>query len=169
MRDSLYTSLYHRELTAPRHSHRRLYSTRSLISDLDIVNELDGHSGCVNALSWSRTGNLLASGSDDQHLNIHSYQPDDSNDQFKLTATVATGHTQNIFSVKFMPGHGDRMVVTAAGDGEVRVFDLEHNGHTTEASAASSFASEGRRRGRNRIYTGAVSYTHLTLPTKRIV
>ncbi|KAK4554984.1 hypothetical protein LTR86_007750 [Recurvomyces mirabilis] len=154
MKDSLHTSLHHRELTSPRHSHRRLYGTRSLISDLDIVNELDGHSGCVNALSWSRTGNLLASGSDDQHLNIHSYQPNDSNDQFKLTATVATGHTQNIFSVKFMPGHGDRMVVTAAGDGEVRVFDLEHGGHTTEASAASSFASEGRRRGRNRIYTG---------------
>jgi nuclear receptor interaction protein len=29
---------------------RAIYSDRQFISDLDIVNELNGHSGCVNAL-----------------------------------------------------------------------------------------------------------------------
>ena len=31
-------------------------------------NELIGHSGCVNALSWSQNGDLLASGSDDRNV-----------------------------------------------------------------------------------------------------
>ncbi|KAI6891023.1 WD40 repeat-like protein, partial [Hortaea werneckii] len=157
MRDDLQASLLQRQLASPAvraYSHRSLYGCRPLIADLDIVNELDGHSGCVNALSWSKSGNLLASGSDDQHLNIHSYQPHDTTEQFKLSTTVATGHTQNIFSVKFMPHHNDRTVITAAGDGEVRIFDLEYAGAAREASTASSVASEGRRRGRNTIYNG---------------
>ncbi|KAF2764599.1 WD40 repeat-like protein [Teratosphaeria nubilosa] len=160
MKSTVYTKIFERELRSPavRSPHlayRSLYSQPSLIADLDIVNELDGHSGCVNALSWSKTGNLLASGSDDQHLNIHQYLPrDDGSKQFKLVTTVATGHTQNIFSVKFMPGHDDRICVTAAGDGEVRVFDLEYSGGAREASVASSLASEGRRRGRNTVYNG---------------
>ncbi|KAI7540849.1 WD40 repeat-like protein, partial [Hortaea werneckii] len=157
MRDDLQASLLQRQLASPAvraYSHRTLYGCRPLIADLDVVNELDGHSGCVNALSWSKSGNLLASGSDDQHLNIHSYQPHDTTEQFKLSTTVATGHTQNIFSVKFMPHHNDRTVITAAGDGEVRIFDLEYAGAAREASTASSVASEGRRRGRNTIYNG---------------
>lgn len=158
MKATLLSGLYDRELTSPAvrtKSIRKLYGSRSLIDDLDIVNELDGHTGCVNALSWSKTGNLLASGSDDQHINIHAYQPSNSEEHFKLTTTVATGHTQNIFSVKFMPGHGDRTVVSAAGDGEVRVFDLEYAGRTREATASSLYASEGRRRrGRNTLYNG---------------
>lgn len=154
MRDTLFSSLYDREIDPGVRSKRwrSLYSDRHLIADLDIVNELDGHSGCVNALSWSKSGSLLASGSDDQHLNIHTYQPATSNSQFQLTTTVATGHTQNIFSVKFMPHHNDRTVITAAGDGEVRIFDLEYAGQARAASGSASIASVQRRRGRNHIY-----------------
>lgn len=158
MKDSFISNLYAREISSrtrkPSQSYRPLYSSRQLIDDLDITHELGGHSGCVNALSWSKGGNLLASGSDDQHLNIHTYQPTDDARQFKLSATIATGHTQNIFSVKFMPHSNDNIVVTAAGDGEVRVFDIAHTGNTTEASRASSMASAGRRRGRDNIYSG---------------
>jgi nuclear receptor interaction protein len=57
----------------------------------------------ANSCSWSRSGQLLASGSDDQHLNIYSYQPESSNAPFALNTTVFTGHKANIFSVKFMP------------------------------------------------------------------
>ena len=157
MKDHLSTKILHRETSdfaLPNHAYRKLYSDRSLINELDIVNELDGHSGCVNALSWSKSGSLLASGSDDQHLNIHKYQSQDENQQFQLATTVATGHTQNIFSVKFMPHSRDRTVITAAGDGEVRVFDLEYAGQAGAASAASHLASEGRRRGRNNVFDG---------------
>lgn len=76
----------------------------------------------------------MASGSDDQHLNIHSYQPESSNSQFALTTTVSTGHSENIFSVKFMPNSNDSTLVTCAGDGEVRVFDIEYSGRPSVLS-----------------------------------
>ena len=157
MKGTLTGKLHHREIgdvQTRSKQYRQLYSQRKLIENLDIVNELSGHSGCVNALSWSKSGSFLASGSDDQHLNIHSYQPDNTINQFRLTTTVATGHTQNIFSVKFMPHSNDRTIVTAAGDGEVRIFDLEYAGESRGASSASAFASEGRRSRQNRIYDG---------------
>lgn len=157
MKDNLSSKIFHRESSdyaIKNRSYRKLYSDPSLIANLDIVNELDGHSGCVNALSWSKSGGLLASGSDDQHLNIHTYQPSTEGKQFQLACTVATGHTQNIFSVKFMPHSHDRTVITAAGDGEVRIFDLEHAGNSRAASTASHMAAEGRRRGRNNVFNG---------------
>ena len=160
MKDNFTTKILHRESSdyaIKNRSYRKLYSDPSLIANLDIVNELDGHSGCVNALSWSKSGGLLASGSDDQHLNIHTYQSEREGKQFRLACTVATGHTQNIFSVKFMPHSHDNTVITAAGDGEVRIFDLEHSGQAKAASTASTMAAAGRRRGLNNIF-GGVKY-----------
>lgn len=125
-------------------SRRGLYSNKRWINDLDIVNELGGHKGCVNALSWSTSGRLLASGSDDTHLNIYRYNPETTTEPFQLTTTIATGHTQNIFSVKFMPHSNDQTCVSAAGDHQVRVFDIEYSGNS---NTSASQASEG--------YTGA--------------
>ncbi|KAI5249118.1 WD40 repeat-like protein [Aureobasidium subglaciale] len=150
MRDSLSSRLLRRELqdsVGPSRKVKSIYGDKNWIRDLDIVNELDGHSGCVNALSWSKSGRLLASGSDDQHINIHTYQPDDSNTQFKLATSIATGHRANIFSVKFMPHSNDRTVISAAGDCEVRIFDLEYSGTNTEASRASAMALNSSSRG----------------------
>ncbi|QIW97824.1 hypothetical protein AMS68_003342 [Peltaster fructicola] len=154
---SLGQRILEREISASlsrRRAYRDFYSDRQLVQDLDIVNELDGHTGCVNALSWSTSGRLLASGSDDQHLNLHVYQPENHDKQFQLQTTVSTGHTANIFSVKFMPQSNDRTVVTCAGDGDVRVFDLEYAGKSTEASVASARATAGRRTRRANVYNG---------------
>ncbi|KAJ9665507.1 hypothetical protein H2201_004389 [Coniosporium apollinis] len=153
MKYSLYDRLYKRELGSQTVYSEvpGIYGDRQWIKDLDIINELDGHSGCVNALSWSKSGRLLASGSDDQHVNIHSYLPDSSTSQFALTTAIATGHRQNIFSVKFMPHSNDRIIVSAAGDGEVRIFDIEYSGRSTVPSSMSNLGS-GRRR--NIIYNG---------------
>lgn len=104
--------------------------------------------------SWSASGRLLASGSDDQHLNIHSYQPDSSIPPFSLTTTVATGHTANIFSVKFMPHSNDRTLVTAAGDCEVRVFDIEYSGQRAETSMGPNIATTGRGQRFQNMYRG---------------
>ncbi|TIA04571.1 WD40 repeat-like protein [Aureobasidium pullulans] len=176
MRDSLSDRLLRRELqdsAGPSRKVKSIYGDKNWVRDLDIVNELDGHAGCVNALrfaipsnahyrssltypsSWSKSGRLLASGSDDQHINIHTYQPDDSNSQFRLATSIATGHQANIFSVKFMPHSNDRTVISAAGDHEVRIFDLEYSGATREASRASAMALNGHSRGtRNNIQDG---------------
>lgn len=133
---------------------RGLYGDRAWVDELDIVCELGGHSGCVNALSWSTSGRLLASGSDDQHLNIHSYQPDSSTSPFALTTTVSTGHTQNIFSVKFMPHSNDKTLVTCAGDAQVRVFDIEYSGDTSTPSERSGLASSARGLRFNNLFDG---------------
>ena len=90
---------------------------------------------------------MLASGSDDTHLLIHAYQPESTNKPFLLTTSLSTGHKTNIFSVKFMPQSNDNTVVTAAGDSEVRVFDLEYSGKSREASDASSIAATRQTRG----------------------
>ncbi|KAF8542916.1 WD40-repeat-containing domain protein [Trichophaea hybrida] len=120
---SLNDKLFYRELYGNRgiSSTSGLYGSRRWVEDLDIIGELRGHDGCINALQWSRDGSLLASGSDDARVNIYK-----SNASFSLNTRIETGHTANIFSVKFMPHSSDRTIVTAAGDTQVRVFDIEY-------------------------------------------
>lgn len=112
----------------------------------------DGDQNKINAkffYSWSKSGRLLASGSDDTHLNIWSYNPDSSTNQFGLNTTVSTGHTQNIFSVKFMPHSNDQTVVTAAGDSQIRVFDIEYGGSQGIPTNTTHDASLRSRRFNN--------------------
>ena len=137
--------LFERETARSRRIVEDIYGAATWIDDLDIVNELGGHSGCVNALSWSKSGRLLASGSDDTHLNIHTYQPDSSTNPFSLTATISTGHTANVFSVKFMPHSNDRTLVSCAGDSEVRVFDIEYSSATSAGNGTLSNLYDGTR------------------------
>lgn len=146
MQDTTYDRLLKRELgDRTRYSAiKGLYGDKNWIQNLDIVNELDGHNGCVNALSWSKSGTLLASGSDDTHINIHTYQSTSDTNPFKLATTIASGHSANIFSVKFAPHSNDRTVISAAGDSEVRVFDIETAGRSGSSSArGQGFASRG--------------------------
>ena len=161
MKHTLTDRLLKRELggTSRYSAIKGIYGDKQWVEDLDIVNELGGHTGCVNALSWSKSGQLLASGSDDKYLNIHRYQPESSTAPFSLTHSVSTGHSANIFSVKFMPHSDDRTVVTAAGDSEVRVFDIEYSGRSAEnsSSTSSAAAAAGRSRQMNSMFNG-VSY-----------
>ena len=132
--------------SSPQKLIRNVYGHSSWTEDLDVVNELGGHSSCVNALSWSTSGALLASGSDDTYLNIWAHNPSDIARPFTLHTSVSTGHHANIFSVKFMPHSGDRTVVTCAGDSEVRVFDLEHSTSNSHDNADDGFSSSTRSR-----------------------
>ena len=52
MKSSLYDRILRRELgeTSRYSSIRGLYGDRAWVDELDIVSELGGHSGCVNAL-----------------------------------------------------------------------------------------------------------------------
>jgi len=61
MRDSLSDRLLRRELQDSAGRSRKvrsIYGDKNWIRDLDIVNELDGHSGCVNALRSAAPGPL---------------------------------------------------------------------------------------------------------------
>ncbi|KAL4907501.1 hypothetical protein BDW74DRAFT_166859 [Aspergillus multicolor] len=154
MTRSLYDRIWRREAGggSTSASIRGIYGSKEWVSELDIVNELGGHTGCVNALSWSRSGRLLASGSDDFHLNIYSYQPDLSTAPFALNTSIFTGHTGNIFSVAFMPHSNDRTLVTAAGDSTVRVFDIEHSSRSGSQGVPPAFSTQAGNQNLNRFF-----------------
>ncbi|XP_045535856.1 WD and tetratricopeptide repeats protein 1 [Papilio machaon] len=86
--------------------------TRSMIDRLGLEKELHGHMGCVNCLEWNYDGSILASASDDLHVIL--WDPY----RYKELHKIATGHTGNIFSVKFV---SNDTLATCAADGTVRV------------------------------------------------
>uniref|UniRef100_A0A8D0CW00 WD and tetratricopeptide repeats 1 n=1 Tax=Sander lucioperca TaxID=283035 RepID=A0A8D0CW00_SANLU len=114
--------ILHRQIRDKRASgFQRVYHvTDPFIKRLGLEAELQGHTGCVNFLYISPYVQLilLASGSDDQHAIIW-----DPFKHKKLT-TMHTGHAANIFSVKFLPHSGDRILITGAADTKVHVHDL---------------------------------------------
>lgn len=112
-------NLLHSRSTEPSHDvDQRMQLHSSLVRRLSQEQELEGHQGCVNAISWNSTGSLLVSGSDDLRVNIWDYS------SRKLVHSVETGHTANIFCTKFVPETSDELVVSGAGDAEVRLFNL---------------------------------------------
>ncbi|KAG6837445.1 hypothetical protein H0H93_009539 [Arthromyces matolae] len=100
-----------------------------LQSTLDRVNVLGdegsyGHSGCVNALSWARGGELLLSGGDDTTVRIWGIDPADTSQEYPFVcrSVIHTGHTDNIFSAQMLPYSSK--IATVAGDHQIRVFDI---------------------------------------------
>ncbi|XP_012252554.1 WD and tetratricopeptide repeats protein 1 [Athalia rosae] len=97
---------------------RQLQVNDDFIARLGLETELEGHGGCVNCLEWNESGQTLASASDDTHVILW--------DPFRYVKKLVlrTGHSGNIFSVKFMPRSNDSILVTGAGDCCVRVHDV---------------------------------------------
>ncbi|XP_061713918.1 WD and tetratricopeptide repeats protein 1 [Cydia pomonella] len=93
----------------------RLTVTRSMIDRLGLETELNGHMGCVNCLEWNYDGSVLASASDDLHVIL--WDPY----RYKQLHNIATGHTGNIFSVKFL---SPDLIATCAADGTVRARSI---------------------------------------------
>jgi nuclear receptor interaction protein len=55
MKNTVYDRLLRREVASDRKRYSGvsgIYGDRKWVQDLDIVNELEGHTGCVNALSF---------------------------------------------------------------------------------------------------------------------
>jgi len=57
---------------------------------------LSGHEGCVNSLDFNKTGNIIASGSDDLNICLWDWSNDKCLINFKST------HARNIFQVNFI-------------------------------------------------------------------
>ncbi|XP_021604371.1 protein ALTERED SEED GERMINATION 2 isoform X2 [Manihot esculenta] len=115
---NIYNLLESRYFRARHDINHGLQMHSSLIRRLSQENELEGHQGCVNSIAWNSTGSLLISGSDDTRMNIWSYNGR------KLLHSIDTGHSANIFCTKFIPETSDELVVSGAGDAEVRLFNL---------------------------------------------
>lgn len=58
MKESIYDRLWRRECGEGSQyaSIRGIYGSKKWVDDLDIVNELGGHTGCVNALRYASFG-----------------------------------------------------------------------------------------------------------------
>ncbi|KAG7531942.1 hypothetical protein FFLO_04010 [Filobasidium floriforme] len=122
-------------------SHRSaLLDTPNFWRELDLSqtlgdNETYGHTGCVNALSWSHDGSQLLSGSDDARLCI--WEPDENTaptaqtpHPLRLKESIQTAHRANIFSAKFLPQANHPTIASVAGDSRVMVYDVERLGRT---------------------------------------
>lgn len=79
-------------------------SSRNFIQRLKKYKVLEGHSGCVNTVSWNDCGSLLLTGSDDYLLNIYDTA------STKLLHSIESGHRTNVFSAKFIPCTSDLKV-----------------------------------------------------------
>ncbi|XP_028046560.1 DDB1- and CUL4-associated factor 6 isoform X3 [Monomorium pharaonis] len=85
---------------------------------MSLLKRLKVHNGCVNSICWNSNGELILSGSDDQHLvltNAHNYE---------VLTDYKTSHRANIFSAKFLPNSGDHRIVSCSGDGIILYTDL---------------------------------------------
>ncbi|MES1913981.1 MAG: hypothetical protein MHM6MM_006122 [Cercozoa sp. M6MM] len=80
---------------------------------------IQGHEGCVNAMSLSHCETRLASGGDDTHVRVF----DTSN---FVQSLECNGHQRNIFSVNW--NYTDRHLVSAGLDGLVNLYDSSRGG-----------------------------------------
>jgi WD40 repeat protein len=121
---------------------------------LGCLGTLTGHKGCVNRTVWSADGSKFASVSDDTDLVLWGLcaEPEDrpavvgwepprrpgrpsasasapAAFGLRMLQRISTGHGGNVFGVAFLPHAGDKVLVTGAMDGEVRV-------HSTAAPVA---------------------------------
>jgi WD repeat-containing protein 42A len=94
---------------------------------LSVVKELEGHTGCVNTVSFHPQGRLLVSGSDDTHLRIWDGAGFGGPPGSHSLHSWASGHFANIFSAVFV-GEG---VVSCAREGMVRHSELGSAGWVT--------------------------------------
>ncbi|KAF8309338.1 WD40 repeat-like protein [Clavulina sp. PMI_390] len=92
-----------------------------------------GHRGCVNALSWSSNGDTLVSSGDDTRICFWRL-PNDNADRYECKLKIKTGHTANVFSAQFLPT--SPLVATAAGDRQVRIFDVTRSDYEHKADAS---------------------------------
>ncbi|KAI5480734.1 WD repeat protein [Pseudohyphozyma bogoriensis] len=108
--------------------------------------EIEGHTGCVNTMTWDERGDRLVTAGDDTkvciwHTNSHHLSDLDSSlpvsPNLSLHSSIQTGHSQNIFSVKIRPGRRDR-IITGAGDSQIRVLDLNAPSSTVTSSTTSN-------------------------------
>ncbi|KAI0771629.1 WD40 repeat-like protein [Trametes elegans] len=90
--------------------------------------EMNGHTGCVNALSWAREGEVLISSGDDTTVRLWRLDMGHMEEDYPFICdtVIHTGHRANIFNAQMLP-HSSR-IVTVAGDWQIRVFDHEKAG-----------------------------------------
>ncbi|KAF8395010.1 hypothetical protein HHK36_018949 [Tetracentron sinense] len=127
--------------SSPRNFAHRISGSEVIVKRIDLYGKLDGHEGCVNAVQFNSTGDLLVSGSDDRQVIFWNWAA--KNKIF----SYPSGHLDNIFQTRIMPFTDDRKIVTSAADGQVRLGLVLENGRVDTKRV-------GKHRGR--VYNIAV-------------
>ncbi|RXG56639.1 DDB1- and CUL4-associated factor 8 [Armadillidium vulgare] len=100
----------------------RYYDSLHVAQRLELVSQLDYHTGCTNALNFSDSGDLLASSSDDLQIAVWDWAKE------KTCITYNSGHRNNVFQCKFLPLTGNTHIVSCARDGQVRLAEISSTG-----------------------------------------
>ncbi|XP_023511970.1 DDB1- and CUL4-associated factor 8 [Cucurbita pepo subsp. pepo] len=101
---------------------RRFSASEIIVKQLNLEKKLNGHDGCVNAVEFNSTGDLLVSGSDDCKVILWDWAR--NSERF----SYPSGHLDNIFQTKIMPFTNDQKIVTSAADGKVRLGQVLDDG-----------------------------------------
>ena len=75
--------------------------------------ELEGHTGCVNTVSFNPSGELLVSGSDDKEIILWNWA------RKTQVLSYDSGHQGNVFQARVMPYSDNHTIVSCAADGQV--------------------------------------------------
>jgi WD repeat-containing protein 42A len=70
-----------------------VYAATNFVQRLEMTHKLEFHNGCVNALGFNSSGQILASGSDDLKVALWDWARN------KLVHHYKSGHSSNIFQV----------------------------------------------------------------------
>jgi len=108
----------HQANSINRRFQRALHVNPGFADRLGLIKELEGHNGCVNCLEWSQDGSLLVSGSDDFNIIVWEAL------RYRIGCKMNSGHSGNIFSVKFLPHSNNNTVASAAADAKVRLHSV---------------------------------------------
>lgn len=100
----------------------RLAASEDLVLRLDILRKLAKHRGCVNTVSFSASGDILVSGSDDKKIMLWDWEVG------KVKLSFHSGHDNNVFQAKILPYSDDHSIVTCAADGQVRHAQILEGG-----------------------------------------
>ncbi|XP_063222429.1 DDB1- and CUL4-associated factor 8-like [Bacillus rossius redtenbacheri] len=101
---------------------QRCYGSLHCVQRLELMYKMERHHGCVNALHFNSTGQLLASGSDDQKVIVWDWHVG------KPRVSYDSGHRNNVFQARFMPLLGDTHIASCGRDGQVRLAELSSTG-----------------------------------------
>ncbi|KAG8936745.1 hypothetical protein FRC02_012027 [Tulasnella sp. 418] len=124
-----------------------------VLGDETGVGSNGGHTGCVNALSWSDDGEMLISSGDDHRIcmwradytqetesNTSSSESGLDSPSFACFRTIHTGHVGNVFNAHFLPCTNNAIIATCARDRQVRVFDITRGHAITTGTRPSGRA-----------------------------
>jgi WD repeat-containing protein 42A len=107
---------------SPQRFNRSILGCPALVSRLVLEGQHEWHQGCVNTISFTPSGTSLISGSDDRHIVLGDWQTG------AIKLRWHSGHHNNVFQAKAMPFSDERVLVTCAADGQVRISEIKDGG-----------------------------------------